>query len=124
MVSSPSRHGKRKKIRTLPSEVEGWGSFDLADLTSPAASKILLSFLLSRVGGVALSAQLGIPRSSIYAYLRKDSDGPRREARKKILDFALSQFPLETKTIIRDSVTRLNYYLSSSGRRMRARTRC
>lgn len=93
--------------------MEGWGSFELVDLISPAASKMLLSFLVDRIGGVALSSQLGLPRSSLYAYLGKLSDGPRRNARKKILDFSLTHFPLETKVILRDSATRLNYQLGT-----------
>ncbi len=94
--------------------MEGWGSFELVDLISPAASKMLLSFLVSRLGGVALSSQLSLPRSSLYAYMGKLSDGPRREARKKILEFSLAHFPLETKAILRDSATRLNYQLGAS----------
>jgi len=114
MVRKRTSSQKNKNKQGVPPEVEGWGSFELVDLVSPAASKMLLSFLINRVGGVALSSQLGLPRSSLYAYLGRLGDGPRRDARKKMLDFSLARFPLETKAILRDSATRLNYQLGVS----------
>jgi len=93
--------------------MEGWGSFSTVQFVSPAARKMLLLLLSSRLGKSQLSRELSIPRSSLYLYLEPNGPSPPDDVTLRALDFALKSYPLEAKNIIRDSATYLVSSLST-----------
>ncbi|MGC8631839.1 MAG: hypothetical protein ACP5T2_05420 [Thermoprotei archaeon] len=113
MPSKPKKTKKKnKKLDTSPPEIGGWGSFEPVQLVSPAARKMILSFLVKNDSKTSLSHELMLPRSTLYLYLAPAGAAPKDPVMNKILQYAISRYPLEIKSILRDSASYLEYYVN------------
>gem|GEM_PF-4775714 len=107
-----ARKGKRvsrkKKSTTSLPETEGWGSYDVVSLIGPAVRRRIYRYLALQADKTYLASRLGLPRSTLYSYIKDAGSCPKDEATRRALKLALELSPLETRSLLRDAAALLS----------------